>query len=99
RTTSNQVRVEGHTDNVPIHTAAFASNWELSTARATEVVQFLVERCGIPATRLSAAGFGEYRPRMTNDTEEGRAKNRRVDLIILNAASVPRTPTPQGGAR
>lgn len=88
-----QIRVEGHTDDAPIHNAAFASNWELSTARATEVVQFLVDSCGIPAARLSAAGFGQFRPRVPNSTPDARAKNRRVDLILLNA-SAPTPPPP-----
>ncbi len=82
RASAGAVRVEGHTDDLPIHNAAFASNWELSTARATAVVQFLVEQGGIPANRLSAAGFGEFRPRTPNDSAAARAKNRRVDLII-----------------
>ena len=87
RATSGGIRVEGHTDDVPIHNAAFASNWELSTARATEVVQFLVMKCGLAANRLSAAGFGEFRPLTPNDSDAARAKNRRVELIVLNAAA------------
>jgi len=79
----NHIRVEGHTDNRPISTMRFPSNWELSTARATEVVRFLMESDELEATRLSAAGYGEYRPVATNDTREGRALNRRVDLVIL----------------
>jgi len=86
RTSSGAVRVEGHTDDVPIHNTSFASNWELSTARATEVVEFLVRQGGLPAVRLSAAGFGEFQPRIPNTSDTARAKNRRVDLIILNAA-------------
>lgn len=87
RSSASPVRVEGHTDDVPIHTAAFASNWELSTARATEVVQFLVQHGGVPASRLSAAGFGEFRPLIPNASDAARAKNRRVELIILNASA------------
>jgi chemotaxis protein MotB len=79
----NHVRVEGHTDNRPINTPRFPSNWELSTARANQVLRYLLQLDGLKATRLSAAGYGEYRPVATNDTPEGRAKNRRVDLIIL----------------
>lgn len=86
RTSTGAVRVEGHTDDVPIHNTSFASNWELSTARATEVVEFLVRQGGLPAVRLSAAGFGEFQPRTPNTSDTARAKNRRVDLIILNAA-------------
>jgi chemotaxis protein MotB len=84
RASPGPVRVEGHTDDVPIHNATFGSNWELSTARATEVLQFLVDQGGVPAGRLSAAGYGEFRPLTANTTPAARARNRRVDLIILN---------------
>jgi chemotaxis protein MotB len=87
RASAGPVRVEGHTDDRPIHNGTFASNWELSTARATEVVQFLVKQGGLPASRLSAAGFGEFRPLTPNTSDAARAKNRRVDLIVLNGAS------------
>ena len=80
------VRIEGHTDNVPIHTSQFSSNWELSTARATALVRTLVEQHGISATRLSAAGYAEFHPSASNDTAKGRQLNRRVDLVILTAA-------------
>jgi chemotaxis protein MotB len=76
------VRVEGHTDNVPIHTATFASNWELSTARATELVS-LFTRYGVSAYRLSVAGYAEFRPLASNATPEGRSLNRRVDLVVV----------------
>ncbi len=82
----NQLRVEGHTDNLPISTAQFPSNWELSTARATGVVRFFVEECGFSPTKLSAAGYGEWRPRFPNDSAAHRAKNRRVDLVILRTS-------------
>jgi chemotaxis protein MotB len=75
------VRVEGHTDNRPIRTARFRSNWDLSTSRATAVVALLAGE-GLPAARLSAAGYGEFHPIGENATEEGRRKNRRVDLIV-----------------
>lgn len=78
-----QIRVEGNTDNVPIHTGRFKSNWELSTARATEVVSLLVEQHGFDPTLISAAGYSEYRPVASNDAEEGRKQNRRVDLVIV----------------
>jgi chemotaxis protein MotB len=81
------VRVEGHTDDTPIRTSRFRSNWELSTARATEVIAYLVRDMGLPATRLSAAGYGEFHPRVANASPEARAQNRRVDLVILNAAT------------
>jgi len=82
REAGNDLLIEGHTDDVPIHTARFASNWELSTARATAVVQWLVENEHFPPTRLSAAGYGEYRPRVLNESVQARARNRRVDIVI-----------------
>jgi chemotaxis protein MotB len=99
------VRIEGHTDDVPIRTAKYKSNWELSTARATNVVSFFVEDRGLPPSRFSAAGYGEFRPRATNNTGANRATNRRVDIVILNEATVrkeeptaPGTAAPDGGA-
>jgi chemotaxis protein MotB len=83
----NAVRVEGHTDDVPIRTTRFASNFELSTARATEVVALFVRDATIAAARLSAAGYGEHRPRAANTTPDGRMRNRRVDIVILNLAT------------
>jgi chemotaxis protein MotB len=88
----NQIRVEGHTDDVPIHTAQFASNWELSTARATTVVQFLIEAGGLDASRLAAAGYAEYRPRLPNDSPDHRARNRRVDIVILDPSAATQEP-------
>jgi chemotaxis protein MotB len=82
----NFIRVEGHTDDLPIHTPQFASNWELSTARATTVVRFLIEAGGLDPARLAAAGYAEYRPRVANDTPETRARNRRVDIVVLDPA-------------
>ncbi|MGD0212157.1 MAG: OmpA family protein [Terriglobales bacterium] len=81
-----RLRIEGHTDNVPIHTPQFSSNWELSTARATEVVRLLIVREGFDPNRLSAAGYAEYHPIATNRTAEGRGMNRRVDIVILGHA-------------
>jgi chemotaxis protein MotB len=78
-----RLRVEGHTDNAPIRTARFPSNWELSTARATSVVAFLVDTKKIDPTRLSAAGYGQYHPIAENDTVDGRAQNRRVDIVVV----------------
>jgi chemotaxis protein MotB len=83
----SQVRIEGHTDDVPIQTGRFPSNWELSTARATSVVAYLVRQFGFTPEKLSAAGYGEFRPIEKNDTPEGRARNRRVDIVILNSAA------------
>jgi chemotaxis protein MotB len=82
-----QLRIEGHTDNVPINTREFRSNWELSTARAATVIRFLIERVSFEPRRLSAAGYGEFHPRVANDTPENRARNRRVDIVILEASS------------
>ena len=84
-TVPNAIRVEGHTDDMPMRSTLFASNWELSTARATRVVQLLIARTGLPAMRLSAAGYAEFRPRVANDSPEHRARNRRVDIVVLNA--------------
>ncbi len=79
----NQVRVEGHTDNWPINTPRFPSNWELSAARATNVVRYLIEVHGLSPERLSAAGYGEYRPIAPNDSDANRQRNRRVDVVIM----------------
>jgi chemotaxis protein MotB len=81
-----RLRIEGHTDNVPIHTAQFSSNWELSTARATEIIRLLIVRDGFAPNLLSAAGYAEYHPIASNATAEGRGTNRRVDIVILGHA-------------
>jgi len=78
-----KIHVIGHTDNVPIRTR-FASNWELSTARALAAVHFLTEKAGVDPHRVGAVGYGEYRPAADNSTEEGRAKNRRIAITILS---------------
>ncbi len=78
------LRIEGHTDNVPIHTLQMASNWELSTARSTELVRLLIVRYRFSPERLSAAGYAEYHPIATNESPQGRAQNRRVDVVILS---------------
>ncbi|MGD0152369.1 MAG: flagellar motor protein MotB [Thermacetogeniaceae bacterium] len=88
----NFIRIEGHTDNMPIHNQQFPSNWELSVARATNVVQELITQCGISPGRLSATGYGEYRPVAANDTDEHRQINRRVDILILNGTFNPVEP-------
>ena len=80
---SNSIRFEGHTDNVPIHNSQFASNWELSTARATEMIKLFITQYHFPPVRLSAGGYAEYHPAATNKTDEGRAQNRRVDIVVL----------------
>lgn len=80
------VRVEGHTDNRPIATPQFPGNWELSTARAISVVKYLIDPGGIAPQYLSAAGYGDSRPRAANDTEINMAKNRRVEIILERKA-------------
>jgi len=77
------LRIEGHTDNIPIHNSHFASNWELSTTRATEMIRLMIMRFELPASHLSAAGYGEFHPVSGNDTPAGRAQNRRLDIVIL----------------
>jgi len=79
----NAVLVEGHTDDKPIIGGKFRSNWELSTARAFSVIRYFIEEENIPPDRLSAVGYGEYRPLYPNDTEENRAMNRRIEINIV----------------
>ena len=76
------IGIEGYTDDVPIKYSGWKSNWELSTARSLSVLHFLVNEKGISPERLSAIGFGEYRPVASNDTKEGRKLNRRVEIVI-----------------
>lgn len=78
----NEVTVEGHTDDWPISTPEFPSNWELSTTRATNVIRYLIEGKGLPPEQFSAAGYGEFQPIRPNDSPENRALNRRVDILI-----------------
>ena len=93
-----RLRIEGHTDNAPIHTAQFPSNWELSTSRATEIVRLLIVRDGFSPNRLSAAGYAEYHPVASNQTTEGRGMNRRVDIVILGPA-LPEAPLAPDGTQ
>jgi chemotaxis protein MotB len=86
--TSYDLRIEGHTDNIPIRTAEFDSNWELSTARATRIARILLDQHAMPPNRLSAAGYSEFHPVASNESAEGRAENRRVDLVVLPRSSV-----------
>ncbi len=79
----NQIQIEGHTDNIPIKTALYPSNWELSTARATALLRHFMERGKIPPTKFAVSGYAEYQPITSNDTPEGRAKNRRVDILVV----------------
>lgn len=90
-----QIRIEGHTDNVAIRTAQFASNWELSTSRAIEVVRLLISDMGFVPERLSVGGYGQFHPVASNATEAGRSLNRRVDIVILRQSiSVSATDVP-----
>ncbi len=78
------IRIEGHTDNLPIHTALFPSNWELSTARAVNVLRYFIKNHNIDPRRLAAEGFSEFHPLAANDRPENRAKNRRVEIIFID---------------
>ena len=84
---SNSIRIEGHTDNIPINTERFPSNWDLSSARSIAILKYFIKEHGFAPSRLSALGYGEYRPIDTNDTPSGRLKNRRVDIMVLNPDS------------
>jgi chemotaxis protein MotB len=103
RPTPYDLRIEGHTDNIPIHNGNFDSNWELSTSRATSIARLLLELKAMPADRLSAAGYAEFHPVAGNDTPEGRAQNRRVDLVVLPRSNIdfskPDSPQPDGAWR
>jgi chemotaxis protein MotB len=95
-----KIHVIGHTDNVPIRSSArsrFASNWELSTARATAAVRFLTEKAGVDPRRLGAVGYGEFRPVADNSTAEGRARNRRIAITILSEELVGADTVPTVG--
>jgi chemotaxis protein MotB len=87
-----KIRIEGHTDDTLIHNRKFDSNWEFSTECATEITKLFITRFGIDPMRLAASGYGQYHPASPNDSVEDRAKNRRVDLVILNA-NLPANPT------
>ena len=89
KTTNLRIRIEGHTDDVPIHNARFASNWELSSARATGLVRLFIERFEFDPARLGAAGYAEYHPIQSNSSVEGRSMNRRVDIVVIAASKRP----------
>lgn len=93
----NPVRLEGHTDSKPIHNSRFRSNWELSAARSIAMLELLQQKFGIAPERLSIAGYAENAPVDTNETEEGRARNRRVDLVVLSDEAVKSEPGAGGG--
>jgi chemotaxis protein MotB len=97
KASDNQIRIEGHTDNVPISTNEFKSNWELSVRRATEVVRHLIEKYEFPPERISASGYAEYRPVAPNDTEQDRALNRRIEIILLRQSNTEPLQMPQPG--
>jgi chemotaxis protein MotB len=80
---SHPIRIEGHTDDDPIHTGRYPSNWELSTARAVNVLKYFVDKGKTPPERLSAVGYGESRSVFPNDTPEHKAKNRRVEIVVI----------------
>lgn len=84
-TFDNNVAIEGHTDNIPISNNHFKSNWELAAVRATNVVHLLIDEGHMNPSKLSATSYGEYRPVASNDTAEGRAKNRRIDIVLLSS--------------
>jgi chemotaxis protein MotB len=88
----NPVRLEGHTDSIPISTPRFRSNWQLSTSRSIALLEILTGRFGVPPARLSVAGYADTAPVASNETEQGRARNRRVDIIILNQQGVMAEP-------
>lgn len=79
---TNPIKISGHTDNIPIHTAKFSSNWELSSARSNSVLHFMLQHFKLSPTRLSSAGYGEFQPISENTTTNGKAKNRRVEILI-----------------
>ena len=91
------IRLEGHTDDVPIHNHEFASNWELSSWLAIEVMKLLTRRFGISPERLSVVGYGDLHPLTANRTAQGRARNRRVDIVILSRSAAARTPRQKAG--
>jgi chemotaxis protein MotB len=86
--TDYQIRIEGHTDDLPIRTVRYPSNWELSTARAVNVLRVLQQHSGIEPRRLSAVGFGEYQPLFPNDSPAHRARNRRVEIIFIGGGAL-----------
>lgn len=85
KSTPNQVQVEGHTDDLPIHTPQFPSNWELSMARAGAVLRYFTDQCQIPSVRFAAAGYADTHPLLPNISEANRSRNRRVDIVLLKS--------------
>lgn len=93
KTVLNHIRIEGHTDNIPIKTTLYPSNWELSSARATEVVRYFIDNFNIAPDKISALAYGEFRPIKPNNTLENRSQNRRIDIVILTAEMTATEPT------
>jgi chemotaxis protein MotB len=91
RRLKNDLRVEGHTDNVPINTPQFPSNWHLSVARALNVAYYLIQRHGLTQERVSVVGYSEFRPLVPNDSPANKSRNRRVDIVILTPGSGQQT--------
>jgi chemotaxis protein MotB len=96
--TPYDLRIEGHTDNLPIHNSEFDSNWELSSARSTRLARIFLNTGAIPPQRISASGYAEFHPVATNATAAGRAQNRRVDLVVMPRTTLDLS-LPQGDAR
>ncbi len=88
----NPIRLEGHTDSRPIHNDRFQNNWELSSARSIAVLELLARRFGIAPGRMAVAGYADTAPLSSNDTEEGRARNRRVDVVVLSREATRQEP-------
>lgn len=88
RSVGNEVRLEGHTDSIPIHTTRFRSNWELSAARGIAMLEVLVKNFGVPERRMAVAGYADRSPVDSNETEKGRARNRRVDIVLLSSTGL-----------
>ena len=89
---NTMIRIEGHTDNLPMSNGRFPSNWELSASRAINVAKYFIEKHNIQPGRIATTGYSSYRPVASNDTPEGRSKNRRVDIVILNQAESGKEP-------
>lgn len=89
---SNPLRIEGHTDNIPINSSQFPSNWELSAGRATNVLRYLLKTHELDPAAISATGYAEFRPTADNSTPEGRSQNRRVDIVMLSSESTKSEP-------
>ncbi|MEK7285861.1 MAG: OmpA family protein [Nitrospirota bacterium] len=88
----NNIQIEGHTDNIPISTSAYPSNWELSTARAMAIMRYFVEQNQMPPEKFSVAGYSQFHPIDSNDTPEGRAKNRRIDILVVKTLQEKKPP-------